>query len=107
MFLERHPASPPFRLLPMQGEEGSALLIAHGINPQDPTTFLVVDAGRAYRESDGAIHVVTALGGIWRSAGLAKLIPRALRDVLYRMVARNRYRLFGRRTVCYLPGTKL
>lgn len=102
-FMARHAITPPFRLLSMQSEEGRSLLVAHGIDADDPATFLVLDGGKAYRESAGAIHVVAALGGLWRLARLAKWVPRAWRDALYRLLARNRYRWFGRRAVCYLP----
>lgn len=103
-FLHRHPVTPAFRLVAMQSDEGRLLLTAHGIDAEDPSTFLVLDAGRAWRESDAVIHVVTALGGPWRVFRIANVIPRAWRDALYRLLARNRYRWFGRREVCYLPG---
>lgn len=102
-FMARHPLDPPFRLVAMQSDEGRKLLAAQGIDPEDPSTFLVIDAGQVHRESDGAIHVVTVLGGAWRSFVFARVIPRRLRDALYRLLARNRYRWFGRRQVCYLP----
>jgi predicted DCC family thiol-disulfide oxidoreductase YuxK len=102
-FLGRHRIDPPFRLLPMQSAAGKALLIAYGIDPEDPATFLVLDRGRQLTESDAAIHVITALGGFWRTAHLARIVPQPWRDAAYRLLARNRYRWFGRRGTCYLP----
>ena len=90
----------------MQSEEGRSLLSAQGIDPEDPSTFLVIDEGRFFQESDGVIRVVTALGGLWRAFTLARVIPRPLRDAMYRLLARNRYRWFGRRQACYLPGSE-
>jgi predicted DCC family thiol-disulfide oxidoreductase YuxK len=103
-FMARHPVTPPFHLVAMQSDEGRALLVAHGIDAYDPSTFLVIDAGRAYSESEGVIHVVTVLGGLWQCFAIARVLPRPARDALYRLFARNRYRWFGRRQVCYLPG---
>jgi predicted DCC family thiol-disulfide oxidoreductase YuxK len=102
-FVERHPPRPPFRLIAMQTAEGRALLAAHGIDPDDPVSFLVIDGGRVLMESTAAIHVVAAVGGAWCLVQAARLIPRPLRDALYRLLARNRYRWFGRREVCFLP----
>jgi predicted DCC family thiol-disulfide oxidoreductase YuxK len=102
-FLERHRIEPPFKLVPMQSEEGKRLLVLHGIDPEDPTTFLVLDQGREFTQSDGSIHVVTALGGVWSAFALAKVIPKSWRDSLYQLLARNRYRWFGKRATCYLP----
>lgn len=102
-FHHRHPAKPPFDLVAMQSERGRELLISHGVDPDDPTTFLVLDAGKTFTQSDAAIQVMIASGGPWRLALLARGVPRRLRDGLYGLIARNRYRWFGKRTSCYLP----
>ena len=102
-FMERHRIEPPFKLIPMQSEKGKALLTAHGIDPEDPATFLVLDGERQFTQSDGAIHVVAALGGAWVLITAARVIPKPWRDALYRLLARNRYRWFGQRSTCYLP----
>ena len=74
------------------------------MTPEDPSTFLVIDQGEVYRESSGVIQVLTAMGGLWRLFIVGRLVPRPFRDWLYRVLARNRYRWFGRRQACYLPG---
>jgi predicted DCC family thiol-disulfide oxidoreductase YuxK len=102
-FLARHPIEPPFKLIPMQSCEGRELLIQHGIDPEDPTTFLVLDRGLVLTESDASIHIMAAIGGLWKLLVVARVIPRPWRDWLYRLLARNRYRWFGRRDTCYLP----
>jgi len=102
-FLARHRIEPPFRLIPMQTTGGKALLARYEIDPEDPTTFLVLDRGLVLTQSDASIHVMAAIGGLWRLVVVARVIPRAWRDWLYRLLARNRYRWFGRRATCYLP----
>jgi predicted DCC family thiol-disulfide oxidoreductase YuxK len=103
-FLERHRVEPPFRLIPMQAPEGKALLAEYGIDPEDPVTFLVLGRGEHFTESDGSIHITAALGEPWCLVRAARVIPKPWRDSLYRMLARNRYRWFGRRSSCYVPG---
>lgn len=102
-FMQQHPIDPPYQLIPMQSEAGRALLIAHGIDADDPTTFLVIDGERARTASDAVIHLVASQGGLWRAVAIGRLLPRTWRDGLYRLLARNRYRWFGRRATCYLP----
>jgi predicted DCC family thiol-disulfide oxidoreductase YuxK len=102
-FLARHRIEPPFELIPMQSAEGKALLDKFGIDAEDPATFLVLDRGLVLTQSDASIHVMAAIGGLWRLVVVARVIPRAWRDWLYRLLARNRYRWFGRRSTCYLP----
>jgi predicted DCC family thiol-disulfide oxidoreductase YuxK len=76
----------------VQSAEGKALLNGYGIDTEDPATFLVLDRGLVLTRSDGSIHVVAAIGGLWRLVVVARVIPRAWRDWLYRLLARNRYR---------------
>jgi predicted DCC family thiol-disulfide oxidoreductase YuxK len=102
-FLARHRIEPPFELIPMQSAEGKALLEQFGIDTDDPATFLVLDRGLILTQSDASIHVMAAIGGLWRLVVVGRLIPRPWRNWLYRLLARNRYRWFGRRTTCYLP----
>jgi predicted DCC family thiol-disulfide oxidoreductase YuxK len=57
--------------------------------------------------SDGWLEVMRALGGPWRMFGIFRLIPRCIRDVIYRWVARNRYRFGGKANACDLPDEKV
>ena len=101
--LRRLRVEPPFELISMQSVAGKALLVEYGIDPEDPVTFLVLDQGQRFIESDASIHVIAAAGGPWRLIYIVRLVPRRWRDALYRLLARNRYRWFGRRSTCYLP----
>jgi len=92
-----------YRFAAMQSPAGRGLLAAHGLDPEDPASFLLLDAQGAHTDSDAIVRVLAALGGAWRGAVLARLLPRRLRDVLYRWLARNRYRWSGRRAVCRVP----
>ncbi len=92
-----------FRLASMQSEVGAGLFRAHGMDPADPDTILLIEGDTVLRDSDAVLGIYTRLGWPWRVAGLARLFPRALRDPVYRWVARNRYRIFGRRETCWVP----
>lgn len=100
--LKRDPAR-RFRFAAMQSNTGRALLTRHGIDPDDPVTFLLVDEGGAFTDSTAVLRIVMRLGGVWRLAGAFYAVPRALRDGLYRFVARRRYRWFGKRESCFVP----
>jgi len=102
-FMLKFDRSRQFRLASMQGEVGAALFRAHGIDPTDPDTILLVDGDRVLTNSDAVLAIYTGLGWPWRIAGLARVIPRPIRDTAYRWVARNRYRIFGRRETCWVP----
>ena len=106
-FILRHDRRRHFRLASMQSEAGAALYRRFGIDPADPETLILVEGGRARRDSDAVLAIWSALGWPWRAAAIARIVPAALRDPLYRWVARNRYRWFGRRDSCWLPGPEL
>jgi predicted DCC family thiol-disulfide oxidoreductase YuxK len=100
-----------YRFAPMQGEAGRSLLAAHGLDPDDPVSFLLIEhdrmpAPRISVDSLAVLRVVAGLGGVWRLSSIARLVPRVLRDPLYRLIARNRYRWFGRYEACMVPATE-
>lgn len=105
-FVLRHDRRGHFRLASMQGEVGSALYRRFGIEPADPETLIVVDGDQALRDSDAVLAIYANLGWPWRMLGMFRLVPRALRDPVYRLVARNRYRLFGKRETCWVPSAE-
>lgn len=92
-----------FRLAAMQGATGSAIYRQHGIDPADPDTMVVAIGDTVLRDSDAIIAIYAGLGWPWRALAALQIVPRPLRDRLYRLVARNRYRLFGKRDSCWLP----
>lgn len=94
-----------FRLTTAQGPLGQALYRHFGLPTSTYETMLVLQDGRLLTESEAALRIAEGLGWPWRAAGVLRLVPRPLRDGLYRLVARNRYRLFGRREQCWLPAT--
>ena len=93
-----------FRLAAMQTDAGRELLRSNGLDPDDPSTFIVIDGGRAYTESAALVQVLSRFSWPWRLvAGMLRVVPRAVRDAGYRMIARNRYAWFGRKELCLIP----
>lgn len=92
-----------FRLASMQGKTGADLLRSNGVDPLEPETLIVVDGRNVLRDSDAVLYIYRRLAWPWRGLGMLGIVPRFLRDPLYRWVARNRYRWFGRREACWMP----
>lgn len=105
-FVLRKDRGPRFRLARMQDGAGAALYRRFGIDPADPETVIVVDGDRLLTGSDAVLAIWCGLGWPWRLAAILRFVPRALRDPLYRWVARHRYRLFGRRRTCWVPDAR-
>lgn len=95
-----------FRFLPLQTEIGRAIAQKIGINPDAPETNAVILDGWVYYKSDAAIAVAKRVSRAGMSRALA-LLPRPLRDRLYDHVAKNRYRIHGRRDTCRMPTPEI
>ena len=110
-FIIRHDAHGIFHFAALQSEAGQALLAAHGqplaAARADPDSVVLVADGRVYTHSTAVLRIAGLLGGGWRMLGLGWAIPRPWRDALYRYVAQNRYRWFGRQESCMLPTPAL
>ena len=106
-FVLRHDARGVYKFAAMQTPTGRQLLIEHGIDPDDPNSFLLLEQGRSYTDTDAVVRVLRSFGGRWKvAAALMAFVPRVVRDSLYRWIARNRYRLFGRHDVCIVPSVQ-
>jgi len=86
----------------LQSETGRRLLAAHGLESSAGDTFVLIEKGKAYVRSTAALRLARHLGGAWPALSALLAVPRPLRDPLYAVVARNRYRWFGKRAQCML-----
>jgi predicted DCC family thiol-disulfide oxidoreductase YuxK len=102
-FVLRHDRDGRFVFLPIQSERGRALARRLGIDPDRPRTNAVLLDGQAWVRSDAALRVLAALPATRFLGGLRR-VPRVLRDPVYDLIARNRYRLFGRTDACMVPS---
>ena len=93
-----------FRFVPLQLAEGRPLAEQLGINPDRPGSFAFVVNGQAFVKSEAVLRIARELPR-WQWTWLFHFIPRMIRDAIYDLVARNRYRWFGRRDACILPNS--
>ena len=91
-----------FRFTAIQSGYGTRLAQAFGIDPDDPDTNAVIHSGYAFFKSDAALTVLGALPG-WGRVRVLRSVPKPLRDAVYNLVARNRYRIFGKYEECFVP----
>ncbi|RED86369.1 thiol-disulfide oxidoreductase DCC family protein [Cohnella phaseoli] len=92
-----------FRFASLQSELGRRLLKEGGMPEDALETFVMVDNGKYYTKSTAALRIGRKLGWPWSVAYPAIVVPRFVRDRVYRFVARRRYRWFGRSESCLLP----
>jgi predicted DCC family thiol-disulfide oxidoreductase YuxK len=98
----RHDRAGVFDFAFAQGPVGGALKRRHGLSPS-LDTVTVVDGDTVHVKSDAALYVAERLPYPWRLLHILRVLPRSWRDRLYDIVARNRYRWFGKRAACLAP----
>jgi len=92
------------RFTPVQSPYGRMLTRDAGLDPDAPTSFLFFDHGRALQASDAVIALLRRLPAPWRWLAVLRLVPKGRRDAAYGWLARNRYRLLGKRESCMVPA---
>lgn len=108
-FVLKHDDAARFRFASLQSDYAARILQPHALDPQDLDTVYVIEASGAQPKSrsDAVISILRTLGGFWSAAGTAlRMVPRPLRDWGYNLVARHRYRIFGKYESCPLPEKK-
>ena len=92
-----------FVFIPLQSETGKLLIQKYPI-PKESDSVIVIQENKSYFESDSLIEIAGMLNYPWKLGVIARYIPKKIRDALYRLIARNRYRWFGKRKECRMPG---
>ena len=106
-FILEHEREPTIRFASVQSIAGARLMRQSGLDPTDPSTFVLIVEGTAYTRSDAAIRIARRLRGAWQLLAVFWIIPRPLRDWAYDLIARNRYRWFGRCETCLMPTPQI
>ena len=111
-FVLEHDRRSVFAFAALQSAAGQAVVERFGGNPRELTTILVVAnyraaGARVYTRSAAALFVAGELGWPWKAAVLLRVLPTPIRDGIYDLIARTRYRLFGRLDHCLVPRPEL
>lgn len=102
-WIARNDHSERFRIVPMQSALGQALFKEHGIDPNDPASWLYLENGAAQTGFEAWARVGQVIGGSARLLSLLMILPKPVRAWLYTQLAQNRIRWFGTDDLCHLP----
>ena len=102
-FIIKHDPKEVFLFTPMQSDLARSLIDEHQITNVGIDTFLLIKNDNTYIWTDAALEITKDLNGYWYFFNAMRIIPRSIRDFLYKAFARNRYSLFGKRDHCMTP----
>ena len=96
-----------FKFAALQSEIGQEILKKNGLKQDNFDSIILEKNDVIYQKSDAALEIARNLDGFWKFFYVFKIIPFFLRNPIYDLVARNRYRIFGRTDACRLPTPAL
>lgn len=96
-----------FAFTPMQSELAHEIMARYGISNVGIDTFLLIKNDQCFVFSGAALEITKDLTGFWYFFNVFKLVPGPIRDAIYKMFARNRYKLFGKKDTCMVPSKEV
>ena len=108
IFIIKHDKNDQFRFASLQSKIGRKLLEQRNIDPNYLDSIILIEPGVAwYEKSDAALEISSDLSGIYQSLKIFKFLPKGLRDAVYKGIADNRYKWFGKKESCMIPTPEL
>jgi len=101
-FIIKYDRAEYFQFASIQSEAGQALLAQYQV-PENIDSVLLIEQGKVYFESTAALKICRRLDSFWPVICIFIIIPPSIRNKMYRLFAKNRYRLFGRKAACLMP----
>lgn len=92
-----------FKFGALQSDEGQILLKKHHQSTDSFDTLILIEADALYTRSTAVLRIAKKLSGLWPVFYAFIVIPKFLRDPIYNLIAKNRYRMFGKKDTCRLP----
>lgn len=102
-FIIRHDKKNVFRFATLQSQAGKSLLSRHQIDWKANDSFVVIEKDKAYQKSNASLRLYNKLPWYWKWTQVFWIVPKFLRDGVYNIIARNRYKWFGKKEECMIP----
>ena len=106
-FIIKRDKNAKFKFASLQSEIGQEYLKQHHLETEVFESFVYLKNDKFYQKSTAALTLFKDLGGAWVLMYVLIIFPRFIRDFFYNLIARNRYKMFGKRESCMLPSPEL
>jgi predicted DCC family thiol-disulfide oxidoreductase YuxK len=103
----RHDTKKAVVFAALQSESAQLKLVPLGVDITALESLILLEDGVVYSHSDAVLHLARAIGAPWSWAFFLRIVPKFIRDGLYRFIAKNRYAWFGRQESCMMPTPEL
>jgi len=96
-----------FKFAPLQSNLGDSIIENYQINTKGRASIVLIENNKAHIESTAILRIISKLEGPIKILSLFSIIPKPIRDKAYRLIAKNRYRLFGKKESCLIPTKEI
>lgn len=96
-----------FKFAALQSEAGQKILDKSGMNKNDFDSVVLVDENKIFSKSTAALKIVKEFPSLWKTLYVFIIIPSPVRNFIYDLIAKNRYRWFGKKDSCRMPSPEL
>ena len=102
-FIIKRDKSAVFKIVPFQSDTCKHLTKEYQIDGYGSQTLILIKNNTIYSKSDAVLEISKYLGRIWKIASIFKIIPRFIRDSIYDVITKYRYKWFGKKAECMIP----
>jgi len=106
-FVIKHDSKKQFRFASLQSTFGENIMRRFGLPADQLNSFILLEDDKIYTRSSAALRVIKKLNGLWWLMYGFIILPPFIRDAIYNLIARNRYKWFGKKESCWLPTPEL
>ncbi|MFC0470107.1 thiol-disulfide oxidoreductase DCC family protein [Halalkalibacter kiskunsagensis] len=105
-FILKRDSTCTFSFASLQGNTGKELIKQYNIG-EDLNSLVLIDEDLYYVKSDAVLRICSKLRMPWKLLSVVRIVPRPIRDLIYDLVANNRYKWFGKKEICTIPSAEM
>lgn len=106
-FIIDHDPKKHFKFAPLQSDIGQEILRKFNKNTEDFDSVFLLKNNTLYQKSEAALEITKHFSGLWKHLSIFKIFPAFFLNFFYDIVAKNRYRIFGKSDSCRMPTAEL
>ena len=106
-FIIRNDKRDYFRFTPLQSETAKKLIAEKNIHTFGLDSFILIENGKAYDRTTAALRIAKKLDGLWPIFYAFIIVPPFIRDIVYKIIAKNRYKWWGKKDSCMIPTAEM
>lgn len=107
IFIIKKDPKSKFKFAALQSSGGQTLLKKFGLPSNDLNSIVYIKGKKYFLKSTAVLYTLKDLGGFWKLSFVFIIVPKFIRNIFYNLIAKSRYRIFGKRDTCMVPDPQI